>query len=318
VLLAGAARAQVDLTLVDTVPRGARLFSGGSVRVLYTVAGAPQGARVDFFRDDDAGRVSVDVPPLASRPSPLEVVLPLKTGVDRASNEFRGVARDVVSNDIDLAGPLVVVSDDVGPDVPEILEPVFPATVFSGGALTVRGTVRNTAPGGATLPETAGRVEIRRAGDQALLGGGVILADGSFQALVNLLGLVPGGELALEVRAIDEVGNLGQVLAALVRCPAPGTPAVEATLDPPAGTVTSFPAVSIRGTVRGGPVLSVHFFVNGLLESQVRGLTEGQRFLHTLTLPGPGAHALAVQVTADGQAPSASLATPLGAVTRSP
>lgn len=310
------APAQVDLTLVDTVPRGARLFRGGTVRVLYTVGGAPQGARVDFFRDDDAGRVSVDVPPLASRPSPLEVVLPLKAGVDRASNAFRAVARDVVSNQLDLAGPLVVVSDDVGPDVPEILEPVFPATVFGGGALRVRGTVRNTAPGGAELPETAGRVEVRRAGDQALLGGGVILADASFQALVNLVGLVPGGELAIEIRALDEVGNPGQVFAGVVRCPAPGVPAVEATLDPPAGSVTSSPAVTIRGTVRGGPSLAVHFFVNGLLESQVRGLVDGQPFLHTVTLPGAGAHTLAVQVTGTGQAPRAGAATVLGTVTR--
>jgi hypothetical protein len=96
---------------------------------------------------------------------------------------------------------------------------------------------------------------------------------------------------------------------------------VSALLEPPAGTITRNPGVAVRGQVQGGgPAITLHVFVDGRLSSQIVGLAAGEAFLHTVSLPGEGEHALAVQATYPGAPPEPRLATPLGSITldRSP
>lgn len=315
-LIPALAKAQLAVALLDTVPPGLVATAQGQVTLRFAVTGTADPVRVDFFRDDGAAPVTVDLPDPTAPPPPFEVTLPLKTDVDRVANRFTAVARDQLSNQVALSGPLEVLSDDVGPDPPELTSPAFPATAF-GEVLRLDGRVSNAAPGTpATLPETGGQVVVRRAPGGAVLGGAAIRPDSSFAALVDLSGLAPGVASDLEVLAIDPMGNAGAAVTVAVTRLQAAAPTVTATLEPPDGTLTPDPGVAVSGRVSGdGPAITLHVFVDGRLSSQLVGLASGSGFRHTLTLPGPGEHAVAVQASYAGQPPEPRLATPLGSVT---
>lgn len=308
-------RAQLDLTLIDTIPAGQRLFSQGQFTLSYSITGTTTGVEVNFFRDDSQGQVTVVIPDPLNPPPPFVVVLPLKTNGDRISNSFTAVARDLVSQEIDLAGPFVVFSDDVGPDAPTVSFPSFPVTTFAD-ALRVEGQVQNLQSGGATAPETSGQIIIQRSSDALVLGGAQITTDSSWVGLIDLAPLPLGTPTDIDIFGIDSVGNTGTTLTVQVTRLEPTDPVVTASIEPPDGTITRNPGVTISGTVNGDvPPLAVNIFVGGLLESQITGLSPGQGFLHTLNLPSEGPHVITVQATNSAVPPSQSAAVPLGMVT---
>lgn len=315
-LAAGAAAglAQPVVRLLDTDPPGVRDFGSGSFTLVYEVRGVAAGVEVTFARDDGVQTV-VAIPDAANPPPPFRLVLPLKTNVDRAPNTFTAVARDLTTNQIGLSNSFTVRSDDIGPEPPVVTSPVFPANCVAG-ILQILGTARNEQPGVPDLPETAGRIVVRVPATGTVLGGGAILADSRFVAIANLTSLPFGVPTALEILAIDQAGNPGAPLVGQVTRVMASPATVAATLDPTDGAITRNPGVAIRGQVIGdGGRMTVHFFVDGLLESQTVGLEDRQEFLHTLNLPGEGAHAIAVQATYEGVPPEASLATTLGILT---
>lgn len=316
-LVAPPGRAQTSITIIDTVPPGIRLFSQGQFTLQYTAVGdAPtNGIQVDFFRDDAMGQVTVAIPDPSNPPPPFMVVLPLKTNVDRVANTFTAVVRDVLTNNIDLAGPFTVFSDDVGPDPPVISSPVFPVTTFNT-ILRIDGTFPNTQAGGATMPETAGQVVVRRASDMLVLGGGQITTSSSFIALADLTPLILNTPTPIEIFGIDSVGNAGTTLTVQVTVMMAMAPTIVATLEPPDGTVTRDPGVAIRGTISGAvSPLTVNVFVDGLLASQITGLSSNQNFLHTVNLPSEGTHIISVQGVNGNAPPMAGLAQNLGSIT---
>ncbi len=312
-----AARAQLAVRLLDTVPPGIRLTNLGQVTLLYQVTGTGNGVRVDLFRDG-AAVASATLPDPTNPPPPFRLTAPMEIGVDRMPNVFRMVATDLVTNQVVLGNTLTILADDVGPEAPAIASPVFPAEV-PGTLLQVTGTVRNSAPGGPTQPETGGRMVIRRPGPPPVdLGGGAIAADARFTAVADVSGLPIGVRTDLEILAVDLAGNPGRPVTVQVTRVTPTPPTVTATLVPPPGTVTANPGILVRGTVIGGlRPLAVHFFVNGLLQSQLAGLAPGTPFGHTMNLPGPGVHTISIQATSAGGLPNASAATRLGTVTLS-
>lgn len=310
-LLASAAGAQVQVTLLDTVPPGQRLFRGGQATLEVSVSGTTNGVQLDLFTDAGAGPISVLIPDPSQPPPTRQLTVPLPTNVDRQPVSITAVARDEVTNEIALAGPFVVQADDVGPDPVTITAPANPVTLL-GPTLRIEGRVTNQAPGGATQPEDGGRIEVRRGGQ--VIGGGAVLADASFLAIAQVTGVPPGGLVDLEVLAIDPAGNPGAPTTQQVRCPGAGAVTVTASLDPPDGTITRNPGVAIQGTAEGADVVDLHVFVNGRLSSQLRGLPQGDGFRHTLTLPGEGDHALSVQATPAGGAPDPAAAVQLGVV----
>ena len=122
--------------------------------------------------------------------------------------------------------------------------------------------------------------------------------------------------LDVEILAVDKAGNLGQPLTVQITRIQAGPASVTATLTPPDGTITRNPGVAVEGTVTGElEPLIVHFFVDGLLQGQLTGLSSGSSFRHTMTLPGEGAHVLSVLATYQGITPEAGLARRVGIVT---
>lgn len=313
-LMAPAARAQVNVQLIDTVPPGLTITNAGQFTLQYSVTGTANGVEVNFFRDDGAVTLVV-IPNPAAPPPPFQVVLPLRTNVDRDPNQYTAVVRDVVTNQIDLDGPFTVIADDIGPEAPVITTPAFPVTAFID-ALTISGTTLNQAAGIPTLPETSGQVVIRRTGTLAAIGGGAITSTSQWVAVASLAGFPIGVPVSIDIFAVDAAGNTGTTRTVQVTRVVPAAPVVTATLDPPSGTITKNPGIVIRGSITGQvSPLTVNIFVDGLLESQITGLTSGQSFIHTLTLPGDGPHTISIQGVNSNTPPDAGLATVLGTVT---
>jgi hypothetical protein len=307
--------AQVDITLVDTNPPGVRLFNTGQFTLVYDLQGTTNGVEVNFFRDDGQGQVTIVIPDPANPPPPFPVVLPLKTGVDRVANSFTAVARDLVTNGIDLAGPFTVFSDDIGPDAPVLSAPIFPVTTFTD-TLRVVGRVDNLAAGGATLPETSGQIIIQRASDLLVLGGGQITTNSSFIGLIDLAPLPIGVATDIAIFGVDSVGNIGTTLTVQVTRLQPTAPVVTATIQPIDGALTRNPGVTITGSITGDvPPLAVNIFIDGLLESQITGLNPGQEFIHTVNLPSEGGHSISIQGVNSAVPPNQGQATFLGQVT---
>lgn len=282
--------AQLRLNLVGFEPPVA-VTALDRVTVVYDCTSTAGGAvTVSFFRDDG---LSVEAAGILPGTGPFQVVMPLPTGVDGRRVSVQAVARQEPGNEIVPGNrTLSIVVDDTGPGSIVVDSPVFPVESFEA-RLELRGRV-----GKGTGFETGGRVELRRADGDVLLGGGAIRADGRFLAAVDLQSLPLGLPVILRIRAFDGAGNGGAVMEGRVTRQAGGTGSLsDLELSPPDGSIVSAPGLRIRGRVTGphGPY-QVGFLVNGIMESSLTGLASGTVFAHMLNLPGEGSHSLSLRL----------------------
>ena len=309
--------AQPTLTIVDWVPAGLSLTQGPSELLQYEIGGTTNICEVTWVRDDGAVLSVANIDPAATQP--FEIELPLPTGVDRVSVTWIGTVRDTLTNQ--TAGgdrAAVIVVDNVGPDSPTITSPPLPHTDYSP-TFTLNGNVSNNPPAGGNTdtPETGGSVVIYDPATSLALGGGIIQADSTFIASVDLTSLASDVVHNLSIHAIDPAGNVGTTGTVQLGYTVPPPPALSnVIITPPDGTLTNDPGVVISGTVSGqaGP-FTVNVYVNSFIQSQIAGLSNGESFNHTLTLPGEGAHSISVQAVNSNVPPDFSTATNLGTIT---
>ncbi len=318
-VFAAGAWAQPVLTMIDWVPAGLTVTNAGQATLQYNVTGTSNVVDVFFVRDDGFIVTVAGLDPAAD-PGPYQETLPLPTGVDRQTVTYTGLVRDTVTGET-AAGDraMVIIADDIGPDPPNIETPAsFPYTNYTD-TLTITGNVNNNPPpgGNTDTPEEEGNVVIARNDTGEIIGGGVILPDSTFTATADLSGFDEGVATPVDIWAVDEAGNPGTTLTVQIVRQEPPPPTLDQLVMTPAdGTVTNNPAVTISGVVNGEvPPFTVNVFVDGLVQSQITGLQQGQQFNHTLTLPSDGPHTISINAVNSNTPPDEGETVTLGTIT---
>lgn len=306
--------AQPVLTFLETVPAGQTITRNSVVTVSFEIQPFDNPVEVNFFRNDGSPPVTQIFDPVAT-PNPVQATLSLITGQDRALNQFDTVAMETGGG---APNPqfnfFSIVSDQVGPANPTIVDPVFPVTTFQT-SLTVQGNVLNTGSAANSGPETGGQVIFQRASDNAILGSAAIGTDSSFTALLDLNSIPLDTATDLNVFALDAVANPGTTATVQVTRQAAAAPMLMAEISPLDGTLTNNPAVTISGTITGDiEPLAVNVFIDTLLSARIQGLRNGENFSHTVNLPGEGNHQISVQAVNGTELPDPTAATLLGSI----
>lgn len=309
-VLVGSASAQT-ITNVALVPPTLQSTNQNTIQSSFTLTGFTQPITVQYQRDDGA---TDTVSGLQNGANTITLVLSDLGTQNGRQTSWQVVATDSATptpNIRIVAGPRVRF-DNSPPGVPTTISPQFPATIFADN-FQIRGTVVDSTN---QQPVTSGTVLITRQDPPfvgEVIGAGALSTQptpGSFLAAVDLSRITTGVATQISIRAIDEAGNQGQpLLVTVTRQTAPPPTFSTAPTCQPGGPLTNNPAVLIRGTVTGQvPPFNVHFFVDGIIESTISGLADGQDFAHTLNLPSQGRHDIRVQVANSNQPPDRSRA----------
>ena len=299
--------AQIDSINIELVPPNL-LLTGSFVDLQWTVnqSNNPQAFDLTFFREGPCGTnqsLISGVPPATVTSGPHVVAL---CSGDRVLNKIFVIGRENTNGILVPGSPtLEIISDTVPPDPPN-LDPEsndFPKTVYTP-TFQLTGNVDNSVPtGNATdKPETAGSITIFTRGlpdpvtgdiTRNVLGGGLIQPSSRFIATVDISSLPPNVPTSLIMVATDSLGNESaeKSIGDVSRGIGGDVNVQNPSLNPDPDSITSHSGVLISGQVFGTVApFAVKFYVDGFLNSEIAGLSNGDNFSHSINLTSEGQH----------------------------
>ena len=304
--------AQIDSINIELVPPNL-LLTGSFVDLQWTVkqSNTPQPFDLTFFREGPCGTnqsLISGVPPANETSGPHVVAL---CDGDRVLNKIFVIGRENTNGILVPGSPtLEIISDTVPPDPPNLDAESndFPKTVYTP-TFQITGNVDNSLPfGNATdKPETAGSITVFTRGladpvtgeiSRNVLGGGLIQPNSRYIATIDISSLPPNVPTSLIMVATDSLGNesaeksIGDVTRGIG-----GTVNVQnASLNPTPDSITNHTGVLITGQVFGTVApFAVKFYVDGFLNSEIAGLSNGDNFSHSLNLTEEGQHCFEIE-----------------------
>ena len=304
--------AQIDSINIELVPPNL-LLTGSFVDLQWRVqqSNNPQPFDLTFFREGPCGTnqsLISGVPPAAETSGPHVVAL---CDGDRVLNKIFVIGRENTNGILVPGSPtLEIISDTVPPDPPN-LDPEsndFPKIVYTP-TFQITGNVDNSLPAGNATdkPETAGSVTVFTRGlpdpitgeiTRNVLGGGLIQPNARYIATIDISSLAPNLPTSLIMIATDSLGNESaeKSIGDVTRGIGGDVNVQNATLNPSPDSITNHTGVLISGQIFGTVApFAVKFYVDGFLNSEIAGLSNGDNFSHSLNLTEEGQHCFEIE-----------------------
>lgn len=304
--------AQIDSIAIELTPPNL-LITGSFVDLQWKVkqSNNPQAFDLTFFREGPCGTnqsLISGVPPADTSSGPHVVAL---CDGDRVSNKIFVIGRESTNGILVPGSPtLEIISDTVPPDPPnlDIESNDFPKTVYTP-TFQITGNVDNSLPAGNATdkPETAGSVTVFTRGlpdpvtgeiTRNVLGGGLIQPNSRYIATIDISSLPPNVPTSLIMIATDTLGNESaeKPIGDVSRGIGGDVNIQKAALNPSPDSITRHSGVLISGQVFGTVApFAVKFYMDGFLNSEIAGLSNGDNFSHSLNMTSEGQHCFEIE-----------------------